>query len=61
MSGAGGAGGGGVRETLEVIGLRTVLLAYWGTTAVLARRRRPRPHRGESVRHTSRACAEPRP
>ncbi|WP_326696114.1 hypothetical protein OG909_01545 [Streptomyces sp. NBC_01754] len=50
MSGAPGPGRAGVREALEIIGLRAVLLGYWGTTSVLARRRGPRPRRGESVR-----------
>ncbi|WP_329225502.1 MULTISPECIES: hypothetical protein [unclassified Streptomyces] len=37
-------------ERLEVLGLRTVLLAYWGTTSVLARRcGKPQPEGGESV------------
>ncbi|WP_199814616.1 hypothetical protein [Streptomyces sp. NRRL WC-3549] len=49
MSGAHGPGRPGMRETLEIMGLRAVLLAYWGTTSVLARRCRPGPHRGESV------------
>ncbi|MEU1123517.1 hypothetical protein ABZ371_08040 [Streptomyces sp. NPDC005899] len=40
-----------VREFLEKSGLKAVLLAYWGTTHVLTRRRRtPRPPGGESVR-----------
>ncbi|MDF6022802.1 hypothetical protein [Streptomyces sp. JH34] len=29
---------GGLGERLEILGLRAVLLAYWGTTSVLARR-----------------------
>ncbi|WP_069173893.1 hypothetical protein [Streptomyces griseus] len=50
-----GAGGCGpcraVRESLEILGLRALLLAYWGTVHVLARRyRRPRTATGESVR-----------
>ncbi|MFD6279093.1 hypothetical protein ACFWFI_26550 [Streptomyces sp. NPDC060209] len=37
-------------ERLEILGLRAVLLAYWGTTSVLARRAgKPRTDRGESV------------
>ncbi|MFD9541864.1 hypothetical protein [Streptomyces sp. NPDC060022] len=28
-----------VREAAEILGLRAVLLAYWGTASVLARRR----------------------
>ncbi|WP_405808657.1 hypothetical protein [Streptomyces sp. NBC_01520] len=31
----------GVRETMEILGLRAVLLAYWGTTSLLARRTKP--------------------
>ncbi|GGZ23869.1 hypothetical protein CP967_32295 [Streptomyces nitrosporeus] len=42
-------GQGGLREALEAVGLRAVLLAYWGTTSVLARRQPPRPKPGESV------------
>ncbi|MFB8026653.1 hypothetical protein ACFQ6U_14605 [Streptomyces sp. NPDC056465] len=39
-----------VGERLEALGLRAVLLAYWGTTSVLARRcGKPRTDRGESV------------
>jgi hypothetical protein len=38
-------------EHLEVLGLRAVLLAYWGTTSVLTRRSgKPQANRGESVR-----------
>ncbi|MGW0787882.1 hypothetical protein ACWD04_06430 [Streptomyces sp. NPDC002911] len=37
-------------ERLEIIGLRVVLLAYWGTVSVLARRRgKPQTQGGESV------------
>ncbi|PZX42632.1 MULTISPECIES: hypothetical protein [unclassified Streptomyces] len=54
MSATPGPGRAGMRETLEVIGLRAVLLAYWGTTSVLTRRCRPRPHRGESVHQAQR-------
>ncbi|MFJ8750158.1 hypothetical protein ACIREO_12620 [Streptomyces sp. NPDC102441] len=37
-------------EHLEILGLRAVLLAYWGTTSVLARRNgKPRTDGGESV------------
>ncbi|MEU0298172.1 hypothetical protein ABZ252_01625 [Streptomyces sp. NPDC006175] len=37
-------------EHLEILGLRAVLLAYWGTTSVLARRGgKPQPEGGESV------------
>ncbi|MFE4449370.1 hypothetical protein [Streptomyces sp. NPDC056796] len=39
-------------ERLEILGLRAVLLAYWGTTSVLARRcGKPRTDCGESVHH----------
>ncbi|MFD9504242.1 hypothetical protein [Streptomyces sp. NPDC060035] len=38
----GAAGARRVREAVEILGLRAVLLAYWGTTSVLARRRRHR-------------------
>ncbi|WP_181011295.1 hypothetical protein [Streptomyces sp. SM10] len=39
-------------ERLEVLGLRAVLLAYWGTASVLARRSgSPPADGGESVRH----------
>ncbi|MEU5413144.1 MULTISPECIES: hypothetical protein [Streptomyces] len=41
-----------MRETAEVLGLRAVLLAYWGTTSLLARRTAPRAGDGESVRRT---------
>ncbi|MEU5168161.1 MULTISPECIES: hypothetical protein [Streptomyces] len=42
---------GRIGERLEALGLRTVLLAYWGTTSVLARRGgKPRTDGGESVR-----------
>lgn len=38
-------------ERLEILGLRAVLLAYWGTVSVLARRSgRPPADSGESVR-----------
>ncbi|MFJ4839572.1 hypothetical protein [Streptomyces sp. NPDC088746] len=38
-------------EHLEILGLRAVLLAYWGTTSVLARRGgKPQDDGGESVR-----------
>ncbi|MFF4244478.1 hypothetical protein ACFYY2_08385 [Streptomyces sp. NPDC001822] len=38
-------------ESLEILGLRAVLLAYWGTVSVLSRRCAKQPaHRGESVR-----------
>ncbi|GAA2918664.1 MULTISPECIES: hypothetical protein [Streptomycetaceae] len=43
----------GVRETMEILGLRAVLLAYWGTSSLLARgRAKPRAVCGESVRRT---------
>ncbi|MET8174411.1 hypothetical protein [Streptomyces clavifer] len=50
--GEAGPGHRGVRETAEVLGLRAVLLAYWGTTSLLARRTAPRADDGESVRRT---------
>ncbi|MFB4426625.1 hypothetical protein C5F59_036765 [Streptomyces sp. QL37] len=38
-------------EHLEILGLRAVLLTYWGTTSVLARRcGKPEADGGESVR-----------
>ncbi|MFI2781039.1 hypothetical protein [Streptomyces sp. ALB3] len=38
-------------ERLEIVGLSAVLLAYWGTVSVLARRcGKPRTDCGESVR-----------
>ncbi|MER5551807.1 hypothetical protein ABT001_09010 [Streptomyces sp. NPDC002793] len=38
-------------ERLEILGLRVVLLAYWGTVSVLAQRSaKPWPRGGESVR-----------
>lgn len=38
-------------ERLEILGLRMVLLGYWGTVSVLARRGgRPRTRGDESVR-----------
>ncbi|MFJ8884731.1 hypothetical protein ACIRJR_15175 [Streptomyces sp. NPDC102402] len=41
---------GRLTERLEILGLRAVLLAYWGTTSVLARRSgRPPVDGGESV------------
>ncbi|MBM7439550.1 hypothetical protein [Streptomyces sp. HB132] len=41
---------GRIGESLEVLGLRAVLLAYWGTTSVLARRSgKPQTDCGESV------------
>ncbi|MEU0134655.1 hypothetical protein ABZ172_11540 [Streptomyces sp. NPDC006296] len=41
---------GRIAGRLEILGLRAVLLAYWGTTAVLARREhRPHTAGGESV------------
>ncbi|MFC8595097.1 hypothetical protein ACFWXA_21725 [Streptomyces atroolivaceus] len=37
-------------ERLEILGLRVVLLAYWGTTSALARRSgKPHTDGGESV------------
>ncbi|MET8330983.1 hypothetical protein [Streptomyces sp. NPDC005181] len=40
-----------VREAAEALGVRVVLLAYWGTTSILARRcANPRTGVGESVR-----------
>ncbi|MFC9941607.1 hypothetical protein [Streptomyces pratensis] len=37
-------------ERLEILGLRAVLLAYWGTASVLARRvGKPQTDGGESV------------
>lgn len=39
-------------ERLEILGLRTVLLAYWGTASVCARRcGKPQTGGGESVHH----------
>ncbi|WP_327121517.1 hypothetical protein OG206_29740 [Streptomyces sp. NBC_01341] len=41
-------------ESLEILGLRVVLLAYWGTVSVLTRRcAKPSAYRGESVRPRS--------
>ncbi|MEV6260467.1 hypothetical protein AB0M42_06865 [Streptomyces sp. NPDC051784] len=38
-------------ERLEILGLKVVLLGYWGTVSLLARRGgRPRTGSGESVR-----------
>ncbi|WP_329034660.1 hypothetical protein [Streptomyces sp. NBC_00178] len=38
-------------ESLEALGLRVVLVAYWGTVSVLSRRcAKPSVYRGESVR-----------
>ncbi|MFF1837880.1 hypothetical protein ACFVXE_27265 [Streptomyces sp. NPDC058231] len=39
-----------VRKTAEVLGVRAVLLAYWGTAALLARCTQPSVRAGESVR-----------
>ncbi|MGW5274981.1 hypothetical protein ACWEQP_20880 [Streptomyces sp. NPDC004044] len=40
-----------VREAAEALGVRAVLLAYWGTTSLLARRcTNARTDVGESVR-----------
>ncbi|MET7307896.1 hypothetical protein ACWD7C_14245 [Streptomyces sp. NPDC005134] len=40
-----------VREAAEALGVRAVLLAYWGTTSLLARcRANARTGVGESVR-----------
>ncbi|MFE4214035.1 hypothetical protein B046DRAFT_00329 [Streptomyces sp. LamerLS-316] len=45
-----GRRGQAVCERLEILGLRAVLLAYWGTTSVLARRTgKPLTDGGESV------------
>ncbi|MBL1286616.1 hypothetical protein ACFTXO_28695 [Streptomyces sp. NPDC057067] len=45
-----GRRGQAARERLEILGLRAVLLAYWGTTSVLARRtNKPLTDGGESV------------
>ncbi|MFD4856045.1 hypothetical protein [Streptomyces atratus] len=41
-----------VRETAEALGVRVVLLVFWGTAAVLARWiTQPQQGGGESVRH----------
>ncbi|MCX4417762.1 hypothetical protein OOK43_31480 [[Kitasatospora] papulosa] len=50
MSAPGKEGATGFGERLEILGLRAVLLAYWGTASVLSRcGGKPRSNGGESV------------